>query len=110
MSRSLTGTQSKFSWHGPSEAVAHVIMFHACPDVCLHVVAFRPAVSGLTLTTLSLPLSQACVAQLRHHNVDLEAALLKPMMVMPGAEIPCECCHNYLRRHVLLSYGVTMWT
>ena len=49
MSRSLTGTQSKSSWHGPSGAVAHVIMFHACPDVCLHVVAFRPAVSGSLL-------------------------------------------------------------
>ena len=29
---------------------------------------------------------QACVAQLWRHNVDLEATLLKPMMVMPGAD------------------------
>ena len=30
--------------------------------------------------------AQACVAQLWRHNVDLEATLLKPMMVMPGAD------------------------
>ena len=30
--------------------------------------------------------TQACVAQLWRHNVDLEATLLKPMMVMPGAD------------------------
>ena len=30
--------------------------------------------------------TQACVAQLWRHNVDLEAMLLKPMMVMPGAD------------------------
>lgn len=29
---------------------------------------------------------QACVAQLWRHNVDLEVTLLKPMMVMPGAD------------------------
>ena len=29
---------------------------------------------------------QACIAQLWRHNVDLEATLLKPMMVMPGAD------------------------
>ena len=31
---------------------------------------------------------QACVAQLWRRPVDLEATLLKPMMVMPGADAP----------------------
>ncbi len=35
---------------------------------------------------LSSACVQACVAQLWRHNVDLEATLLKPMMVMPGAD------------------------
>jgi len=35
---------------------------------------------------LSSACVQACVAQLWRHNVDLEATLLKPMMIMPGAD------------------------
>ena len=38
--------------------------------------------------TTIFPCMQACVAQLWARNVDLEAVLLKPMMVMAGGDAP----------------------